>query len=153
MLKHPLVRIVLLVASTPACAKDLTPQAKERAAALKADLDNFSLTIRCHGERSKPAYYSVMLTVAALRDGAPYLLRARVAPQQAERIVDHLAAEGFLDAANDQRTQDVVPPKGPLYTLTVSEWGRVPPSSPPTAPPRSATRRPPSPPAAASWSP
>lgn len=108
--------------------KEPTAVATGRAEALKADLPRFILHLRYHGEQDKP-YYNLALTTARPADdaaGPPFDLRARLTDAQAIRIINHLAAEGFLDAAHDESLMDVVPPGGPLYSLKViggkKEW-------------------------------
>ncbi|WP_206292552.1 hypothetical protein [Humisphaera borealis] len=115
----------LLLSVVAAFAKDVTPKARERADALKADVTNFSLTLRYSGQQDKP-YYTVTLTTAPAKESVPFDLHAQLTAAQATKLIDHLAVEGFLDAAIDQRTQDVKAPSGPLYTMTVNgakhEW-------------------------------
>jgi hypothetical protein len=121
-----LLAVVLLAADKPG---EPSAIAGERAAALKQDLPRFTLHLRYHGAQDKP-YYNLTLTTAKPREAAPgdspFNLRARLTDAQAVKLIDHLALDGFLDAAADESRKDVVPPPGPLYSLKViaadKEW-------------------------------
>ena len=91
---------------------------------LKGDLDKFHLQLQYHGDMDKPIYSLWLQTapMAVKKWPADVLLAQGLPKEQAVKIIDHLAASGFLAnanaAVNPDNTKRAVP-KGPAYTLTV----------------------------------
>ena len=80
--------------------------ASERAEGLKRDIKNFRLLLVYYGERDEPSSYrSLVLNVPPLSSRAKYP-DGQITEAQAQKIIDYLATEGFLDRAE--------PPGGPL---------------------------------------
>lgn len=96
--------------------------AGERAAKLKTDLKTFTLRLDYHGAEDKP-YYRLLLSVPVIKvakDDSPFNQLTQITQEQAAKIVDHLATEGFLENALDgNRDRSPAEPTGPHYTLTV----------------------------------
>jgi inhibitor of cysteine peptidase len=103
-------------AKTFAVTFDVRPGATaERARALKADLASFVLRLVYSGEQDKP-FYALVLHVGRVEEKAtPFFQVVTITEAQASRIIDHLAADGFLSR--------VGPPVSgaaePCYILTV----------------------------------
>jgi len=105
---------------TFAVAFDVKPDpTPERAKQLKANLAGFSLELQYYGDQDKP-FYAVLLQAAELeKEYPPFTEAARVTEEEASRIVDHLATEGYLALALGTAAAGLPAPLGPCYTLTV----------------------------------
>lgn len=104
-------------------------KAAARAKALEARIDDFELHLRHYGPPSG-SYCSLTLVAPAAKGRWEQVLRkadplAPVVPigkVLAEKVVDRLAVEGFLDAASEwdlRRKEKRAQPKGPTYFLSV----------------------------------
>ena len=106
----------------------VSEQAKKRAEAMKAKAKTFVLELQYNGDEDKPFYRMIVsVPVVNRRRNSPFYRIVQVNEEQATRIIDHLAREGFLDHAVDFRTNIKVPaPSMPGYTMTVTvgddEW-------------------------------
>ena len=98
---------------------DADAVAARRAGALKDAADRFLLDLRYHGPRDS-GLYSLTLHVGGKVEAGPNSLVVRIDRQQAGRIIDHLAKEGFLAAAGNIAGKELAPPSGPCYTLSLS---------------------------------
>src|SRR5207302_1110217 len=98
-------------------------KAAERAAQLKAAVKSFRLDLAFHGEQDKP-YYGLTLSVPTVPRLAidPFHPVVQISEEEAVKLIDHLAVEGFLDRARDEAPTK--PPPGPCYTLTVRFGGK-----------------------------
>jgi hypothetical protein len=114
-------------------AKAVTDKTAQRAKGLKVNIDDFELDLRYYGESGKP-YYRVTLAGPAayrrqgnaLRKRRPFHKIVPVGKTLAGKIVDHLAADGFLKNAGqwDSRARVLrAAPKGPVYRMTVRGMG------------------------------
>ena len=115
-------------AKPPAPAKP-APLRTARAAELKANVQAFRLHLRYFGEQAKP-YYALTLGVApaaqpaGVQGAKTFHLVRMIGKDAAEKIIDHLAAEGFLDSAAlpaAAAPADAGPPqpKQPTYAMHV----------------------------------
>lgn len=113
---RPSALLVLLLVCIP-CFADAPAsrpsRAAQRAAALKSTLDSFSLSIEWNGIEDRPMP-RLRLHVVAVDGKDPY--GVQIDAKQAERIVDYLAGEGFLDQS--LLSKDMRIPAG--YMITVS---------------------------------
>ncbi len=101
--------------------------AVERVKLLKANRDSFCLHLSYHGRQDKPLYRILSLGAHELEGkvaiGRDFLF---ISGKQAEKIIDHLAKEGFLARAmNLSGIRMAKPPAGPTYVMEVSAGGRV----------------------------
>ncbi len=98
-----------------------TKIAAERAKALKDNLQSFQLQLRYHGPQRK-SYYILTLSVLPVPQLAsnPFHPIIQIAEDQAAKIIEYLAKDGFLDQATDPRADKTAPPTTPGYTLRVS---------------------------------
>ena len=121
---------LLLIAGivTAANAQQSDPS-KVRAKELKAGIKSFRLELLFHGNQKRPMP-RLILSVPPIKDDAIYGT-AQVTEEQAGKIIDYLADEGFLAKAIDLRKQTNPPqPTMPSYTLEVGNfyedlgWGR-----------------------------
>ena len=108
----------------PATAPATQPSklATERAEALKENLKNFTLRLSYYGEENKP-YYRLLLSVPPLplgRKRIPSELENQITADQAKKIIDYLATEGFLERAVPA-TDERVLPRGPGYLMSLSD--------------------------------
>ena len=87
---------------------------------LKANVKKFTVALICYGPQDKP-YYRLLLTVIPIeRKKEPFEMIRFLNGKQAEKIIDHLRAEGFLSRAGNIANKEIALPKGPAYTLSVS---------------------------------
>ena len=118
--------VVLLVAGMAAAARAQEADlAKARAKTLKTDIKTFRLELLYYGNEEKP-FYRLILSVPPVgqkRDN-PFYRCVQVTEEQAARIVDRLAGEGFLAKAADLRskTEPPEPATKQGYTLTVDSF-------------------------------
>jgi len=85
----------------------------------KANINSFALQVWYHGPKPKP-YYRLLLTAVPIeRKERPFEMIRFLNARQAEKIIDHLAVEGFLTHAvkMDKKTTKVY--KGPAYFMTI----------------------------------
>ncbi len=93
----------------------------ERVKKLKASIDSFILALRYHGPQDKPLYRSVVLSVPRADVKAmPGFDHYTISEKQAEKIIDHLADDGFLGKALDVTNAKIDPPGGPFYSMQVN---------------------------------
>lgn len=98
----------------------VSEQAQQRAASLQADAKRFRLELNYSGPEDKPFYRLIVDAAEVGVDrGNPFYRIVQVNPEQAARIIDHLAREGFLDQAVDPRNRKLPPPAAPGYTIKV----------------------------------
>lgn len=104
-------KVSLAVKENPAAA---------RANELTAQIKTFGLRLVYHGEQDKP-YQSLTLTVPPIQTlrHDPFHPIAVISEEQARKIIDHLAAEGFLAEAADGRGKTFKLPTGPAYVMSV----------------------------------
>ena len=101
--------------------KQPTRDVTGKAAKLKNEIKQFELHLGYVGNEDKP-YYRLTLSVRQLNPARdkPFYLLAQISELQTARLIDHLAAEGILDNAQDQtaslRAQHLTRPG---YTLMV----------------------------------
>ncbi len=123
-------------AAATQAATQLSTLATERAEALKKNIKNFTLSLNYYG-KEYPPYNSLFLSVPALpfmgagAGGWSPELRVQITEDQAKKIIDYLATEGFLDRAKSVKRLEFVAPQGPVYVLEsagIGEenlgWGR-----------------------------
>lgn len=94
-------------------------KAKERAEAMKVNASTFRLDMNYNGEQGKP-FYRMIVSVPAIsrRRSSPFERIVQVEQDEAIRIIDHLARDGFFDHAVDLRTNSKIPaPAMPGYTM------------------------------------
>ena len=95
---------------------DPTP---DRAGQLKAGLPSFFLELLYRGDQDKPFYAVVLQATELEKEYPPFTGTARVTEDEASRIVDCLAADGYLALAQGTAAAGLPVPLGPCYTLTV----------------------------------
>ena len=100
------------------------PKVTRRSRELKADIRNFVLRVWYYGPKDKGRTPYRWLTL--LHASGPRPSRAfpdgrfvNITERQAEKIIDHLAAEGFLSRAGTIGEKANVVYKGPAYFMTV----------------------------------
>jgi hypothetical protein len=95
--------------------------AQQRAESMKANAKTFRLELNYHGEERKPFYRLVVSVPEVEIDRSnPFNRFVQIDEQQAARIIDYLAKDGFLNKAVDLRTRRLKPPTMPGYTMTVT---------------------------------
>lgn len=101
-------------------APAVSQKAAAHAAALKAKLDEFTVVIRYSGPVQDKPYRNLTLSTLPIRtlQYDPHHPSVTIDKAQAGAIVDHLAATGQLDHA--QQTQPPAKPETPSYLLTVT---------------------------------
>jgi len=87
----------------------------ERVKALKADLGSFALRLVYSGQQDKPFYVLVLHVGPVEEKSQPFFQVVTITEAQASRIIDHLAADGFLSQAGPPVRGGVEP----CYILTV----------------------------------
>jgi hypothetical protein len=99
----------------------LTEKAKKRAEVMKANAKTFRLELIYNGDSSKPFYRMIVSVPAVIRRrSSPFERIVQVREDEAKRIIDHLARNGFLDSAVDLRNKTKLPPSSmPGYTMKV----------------------------------
>jgi len=92
----------------------------QRIEQIEKQLDRFQVILQYHGKQDK-TYANLHLhgkgVKVRLRAG---WTKAALDESQAKKLIDHLAAEGFLLRSLDVSGKDIKSPTGPAYTLTVS---------------------------------
>ena len=118
MIVLPLAFMASIAHAAPATQP--TAKAAERAKALNENSGSFRLELWYQGEQDKP-YYALTLAVRPIqrRRSSPFQLDVQISEAQAKRIIDHLAAEGFLDQAIDAENKAIPAPPGSSYTIKV----------------------------------
>ena len=100
--------------------KALSPKAAKLAKLFKDNIAKFSLDIRYVGPQNRP-YYQLTLRIPRIKDRRQrFWPAAQLSPAGANKIIDHLAAEGFFDRAVDAARAGMARPKGPAYMLWLS---------------------------------
>jgi hypothetical protein len=105
-------------------AKRPTPKAATRRDQLREAVKSFRLRLEYNGDQDKP-YYNLTLTVPSVahdRKNA-FCPQVQITEEQAKRIIDHLATDGFLDQADDLKPGVVKKspaPTMPGYTMKVA---------------------------------
>ena len=92
-----------------------TPEAAARAKQLKAAVASFDLTLAYHGDQDKP-FYGLTLAVhegVVRRRDDPFHPVETITKEQAGKVIDHLAAEGFLGHAIDAASKKLPRPRPP----------------------------------------
>jgi len=99
----------------------MSEMAMNRAKLLKASARTFRLQLDFNGDEDKP-YYRLTLSVPLVPDRSNSFYRSvQISEDQAGKIIDHLAADEFLEKANDLRLKAQYPPYTmPGYTLTAT---------------------------------
>ena len=109
-------------ATQPGRGKQFT-KAAERAKLLKKGADSFRLTLQWHttqGKSLSPGQSLQLTTVGGDYKPRPFFATVVITKQRAGKIIEHLAAEGFLDRASDVKDAKSYPvPKLKSYSLTV----------------------------------
>lgn len=96
------------------------PAAAGRAKQLKANIDSFMLTLARYSGEQPPGPPSQSLVLHVPTNGFKHARAVQIDKRQAEQIIDHLAAEGFLNSFHDmQEWKFIETPRGPHYTLSV----------------------------------
>jgi hypothetical protein len=115
-----IARIEEAMAASPG-GQETAGRAPERAEALKRNLKVFQLLLIYHGPQDKP-YYNLTLSVPRVRPSEtnPFHPIVHVDIEQAGRIVDRLASDGFLAEASDITRERIVPPSSPGYSMRVN---------------------------------
>ena len=115
---NPAPNNVFIVLEAP-----LTKKAKGRAEAMKADAKTFRLELIYNGDEDKPFYHPIVSVPDVGDDTSnPFERIIQVKEDEAIRIIDHLARDGFLDNAVDLLTDikiSVFPPTMSGYTMKV----------------------------------
>jgi len=104
-----------------ALAAPVGEKAKKRAEAMKANAKTFRRVLNHNGERGKP-FYGLIVSVppAACYLNRPFCRIMFVKEQEASRIIDYMARDGFLDHAGDLGGNVKIPPSAmPGYTMKV----------------------------------
>ena len=99
----------------------LSEQATKRAESMKANVATFRLELNYSGQEDKP-FYRLIVSVPVIDQLAsnPFQRIVQVKENEAIRIIDHLARDGFLDQAVDLRNKsEQPPPSRPGYSLKV----------------------------------
>lgn len=124
LLSTTLLATTLLAAglfAAPFAAAPVGPNvAAARAAALKADAENFQLQLTYIGQSDKP-YYNLLLSVPKpnVVQADPFFLTAQITAAEALQLITHLETSGLLTTAVDAKTtkfQD----QAPSYRLTAT---------------------------------
>ena len=87
-------------ATAPATRPELSKLAAGRRDVLKENLETFAVKLRHYGASDKP-FYEVVLAVRDIVNPGGATLAVQIDKEQAAVIIDHLAASGYLDAAED----------------------------------------------------
>lgn len=115
----------LPAASGPASGPASKPSEKtaERAKRLRDKIDDFSLQLQYFGQTEKP-YYGLTLHVREMnveeQKTSPFQRRVQISKDQAGKIIDYLAASGYLDSAMDATLKDIKMPPGPAYVANAN---------------------------------
>lgn len=118
---------ILLCVPVTVVNAEPTKKAEDRAKILKENLDTFQLMLLYDGQQDKP-FYNLTLSVKPVRQAATNQFHpvVQIDKDQAKRIIEHLAKDGFLDQATDPRVEKKRPPTTTGYSLTVNgqdlEW-------------------------------
>ena len=123
--------LTLLIATkvTPAAEPATQPAglAAERAAALKKGIKNFDVELICTEDELDRCYCLILhapwpADVAAEKI-PPHVLTVQVTEDQARKIIDYLAREGFLARATEPKSDaDFKLPEGPAYMMSLGPY-------------------------------
>ena len=91
--------------------------ADARAGQLKARVKSFRLQLEYNGEEDKP-FYRLTLSVPSIDVDRkkPFSPQVQITEEQAKKVIDHLAAEGFLDQADELKPGSVKKHPTPAMT-------------------------------------
>lgn len=98
--------------------------ASARAKELKEGIKTFRLELLYRGDEDKP-FYRLILSVPPIKDDRSNHFNdmVQINEEQASKIIDYLAGDGFLTKAIDLRNKTKLPqPTMPGYTLTVGNF-------------------------------
>ena len=112
------VALLLIAAITP-IAKAGDDPAQVRAKELKAGIKTFRLQLNYNGDEDKP-FYRLTLRVGAVEQSGPFQRLVSITEEQAGKIIDQLAGDGFLARAADKQKRPQ--PTMPGYTRTVGNF-------------------------------
>jgi hypothetical protein len=127
-----LVFLGAAAADEPAGGERPTEQAIERSKQLRSGVANFKLTLHFFGPQRKP-FYNLTLSVPPVPQAAaePFHPIVQIDEKEAEKIIQALVVDGFLDRAENDGAEDITlrAPKGPTYVLTIvaesPQFGRL----------------------------
>ena len=80
-------------------AKQPTSRAVTRAKNMKEAVKHFGLHLTYHGETDKPYYHLILSVRGGWGTPDRFYQQATITTGQAEKIIDHLVADGFFDRA------------------------------------------------------
>jgi hypothetical protein len=107
-------------------AEQPTTKAAERARTLKGGVANLQLLLQIHKPpRQDPPLQALTLHVEGKVEAVENNLVARIDRLQAEKIIDFLAREGFLDQAVDTALKDMPAPETTTYTMALRGPGGI----------------------------
>jgi len=114
---HPLPKGAELASPDPKTGA----QVKQRYEQLKKSLGRFTLDLRYLGDQDKPFYNLTLRGPALLLDEKrpPFSPAVQITREQAAKIIEHLASDGYLARAGNQANKDLKAPAGPTYGLFV----------------------------------
>lgn len=120
MLRFVVALFVAAMAAT-AHAQQADP-ASVRAKELQEGIKSFRLKLLYRGDADKP-FYGLTLSVSPIKDDRTFNDMVQINEEQASKIIDYLAGDGFLTKAVDLRNKTKPPrPAMPGYTLTVGNF-------------------------------
>lgn len=101
-----------------------TPRAAARRDQLREAVKSFRLQLEYNGSQDKP-YYNLTLTVPSVAHDRKNAFhpQVQITEEQAKRIIEYLATEGFLDQADDLKpgtVKEFPAPTMPGYTMKVT---------------------------------
>ncbi len=96
------------------------PAAASRAKQLKTNIDSFTLTLARYSGEKPPGPPQQSLVLHVPTNGFKHTRAVQIDKRQAEQIIDHLAAEGFLNSFHDMHEWKFIEaPRGTHYMLSV----------------------------------
>lgn len=99
----------------------VSEQAKQRTEAAKANVKTFRLELNFGGQEDKP-FYRLIASVpeVGVDRSNPFYRIVQINEEEANKIIDHLTKDGFLDKAIDLKSgAKIPPPTMPGYTMKV----------------------------------
>lgn len=91
--------LILIVSGSSSAAEQPADRAVRRAKGMKQAIRQFGLHLYFHGDADKPYYRLTLSVQGGWNSSDPNFRQARITAGQAEAIIDHLLADGFLDRA------------------------------------------------------
>jgi hypothetical protein len=114
---------LLLVAGIATAAHAQDDLAKARTTELKEGIKSFHLELLYNGNQDKPFYRLTLSVPPVGQDRSnPFHRIAQVSEEQAGKLIDSLARDGFLAKAVDLRNKKLPRPTMPGYTLKVGNF-------------------------------